>query len=35
VRHHPAMTFAELPAFMADLRARDSIFQHGRLSSPS
>lgn len=25
VRHHPALPFAELPAFMADLRERDSI----------
>jgi integrase len=25
VRHHPAMTFAELPAFIAELRNRDSI----------
>ena len=25
VRHHPAMPFAELPAFMADLRKRDSV----------
>ena len=25
VRHHPAMAFAELPAFLVDLRSRDSI----------
>lgn len=25
VRHHPAMSFAELPTFMVDLRSRDSI----------
>lgn len=25
VRHHPAMPFAELPAFMAELRSRDSV----------
>ena len=25
VKHHPAMTFAELPAFMAELRDRESI----------
>ena len=25
VRHHPALPFAELPAFMAELRERDSI----------
>ena len=25
VRHHPALPFAELPGFMADLRSRDSV----------
>ena len=25
VRHHPALPFAELPAFMAELRRRDSV----------
>jgi integrase len=28
VRHHPALPFAELPVFMADLRERDSISAH-------
>lgn len=28
VRHHPALPFAELPVFMADLRERDTISAH-------
>ena len=32
VRHHPALPFAELPAFMAELRGRDTISARARTS---
>ena len=34
-KHHAALPYADLPAFMVELRQRDSPCQRGRLSSPS